>query len=549
MSQLTEKQEEDQARGNFSKVLARLNPRPLTGKRNQPEPGTGAWLTHSHGPPTSPENVKYRTWRSSQSGEVLWVRGDSGTGKSSLAQLAVRDLQADQKSVVLSFGFDACHGPTANTPAELLQSILGELMLHPRATFGTEAKLAISNFLAHHDELEVCRKDQLPSESTWRAFESLICCQKSCFVVIDALDECICSQDKNTAAPGEDLMRKLIGLTERSNLKLACFSRDEPSLKPLMQNSACITLKPDLVMSDVLTVFLKEYDRDPALPPESRERAKKRVLKTADGSFMWAKVLVQYAKSVKSKEAIDIRLEVCPPRLHDAYERMLLETSRLEDFSEDDTRLRRAVLVLLLGAQSPVTLSMLVDALAISERGDAAARTRLLCKPLVNVSGSRVELCHSSARDFLLGVHPRLTDTLPPITLAESHELLARKCLERLLRDEHDHGPCRVAEVRGQRQAMDRNYDVRLVNLPDEKDSFYSYAAEYWITHLMAIPEPAERLSELAYALLSNLGLGHWTDYLGETGHGHSRLMKAHGHLKKSANVLNYEQQAEAESR
>lgn len=308
-------------------------------------------------------------------------------------------------------------------------------MLHPKVTIGTEAKLAISNLLGQKDEVESCTRDQLYSGSTWHALEALICSQESCFLVIDALDECTPSPpDKDAQAAGADLMRKLTELTERSGLKLACFSRDDPALNLLLQKSACITLRPDLVMSDVLAVFLKEYDRDPALPPGSRERAKKRVLKTADGSFLWAKLFLQYAKSVDDAEAIDMRLEACPAKPHDVYERMLLETSRLGGFGEEDTRLRRTVFVFLLGAQTPVTVPMLVDVLKIPERG-AAARIQQLCKPLVHVSESRVEICHPSARGFLLGLHPRVTDTLPPFTLVECRELL-EKCPGRFWRDD-----------------------------------------------------------------------------------------------------------------
>ncbi|TLS28460.1 hypothetical protein PpBr36_01420, partial [Pyricularia pennisetigena] len=470
------KQTAGQRAATSQKALARLKPRPLTGKRDQPEPGTGAWLTHSHGPPTSPENAKYRSWRSSRSGEVLWVRGDS-------------------------------------------------------ATFSTEDTHTILN-LVNQDGLELCPKDQLPGENTWQALKSLIRRQTSCFLVIDALDECTLSPaDKDRAVPGADLMRRLTELTERTRLKLACFSRDEACLKAIMQNAACITLRADLVMSDVLTVFLREYDRDPALPPGSRERAKKRVLKTADGSFQWTRVLTQYAKSVDDVEAIDMRLEVCPPALHDAYERMLLETSRLGGFGEEETQLRSAIFAFLLAAQAPATPAMLVDALGIPAR-DAAAWIGRLCRPLVYVSESRVELRHASARDFLLGSHARVSDTLPPVTLAECDELLARKCLERLLRDKREHAPCRGVEACAQRQAVDQNDRARLSNPEHNQNDFYNYAAEYCITHLVATPEPAGDLLELASAFLSSLEHSQWDGYLEEKGHGHIRLKKARDQLK-----------------
>ena len=177
--------------------------------RHIQEPETGTWLV---------ENPEYRKWRD-QTGQLLWLHGIAGSGKTVLCSTVIENLSAyikeldsdtESESGLAYFYFDF-RTPAKLTCQGMLRSLLRQLScIHPTLPESTQTLFD-----------ECARTGHQPGEvNLYKALCEVIAASERCYLVIDALDECPMRQD---------VLNLVIKISEHTNQKASILitSRQE----------------------------------------------------------------------------------------------------------------------------------------------------------------------------------------------------------------------------------------------------------------------------------------------------------------------------------
>lgn len=260
------------------------------------------------------------------------------------------------------------------------------------------------------------------------------------YCLLDGLDEC----DRDSR---RWLVKKLTSLRS-SMLRLAVVSRPEVNL----ENFAQIRLDPDNnkeIGADILQVVSTGLEELWAKIPrfeEIKDNVKSKLLKRADGTFLWIGFAMRELLECEDTTEILRRIQDLPQGLNLLYSHMLL---RIKEEHRSSTAL---ILRWVAMADRPLSLDQIGAILGMSV-DNTIGRDRALedkvrvCQPFIRwveqQHGSRavLSLVHMSARDYLLRKHFDNNPVLESFRVKseETHLEMAEFCLDQIL----DHGPLR----------------------------------------------------------------------------------------------------------
>jgi ankyrin repeat protein len=361
----------------------------------------------------------------------LWIKGNPGTGKSTLMKYAVTNARKLMKNkIVISFFFNARGEDMEKTTIGTYRSLLLQLLerLPALQDVFNSLSLSTSNINAYH-QWSIESLETLLGQAIQGLGEIPVMC------FIDALDEC-----------KEDQIRDMISFFERIG-KLAVLSRIRFQVCFSSRHYPHITIQKglDLVLEgqeghsqDIVNYISSELKIGHS---KIAEQIRTELQEKASGIFMWAvlvgKILNKEYDSGRM-HALRRRLQEIPSDLHDLFRDILTRDSQNRDelvlciqwvlFSRQPLSPAQLYFAILSGIE-PEALSTLDSDKDVIKRFILNSS-----KGLVEITTSKiqkVQFIHESVKDFLVKENG-LKDILPDLGgnfQGQSHERLKLCCL------------------------------------------------------------------------------------------------------------------------
>ncbi|KAB8210315.1 hypothetical protein BDV34DRAFT_209706 [Aspergillus parasiticus] len=336
------------------------------------------------------ENPEFKRWMDASSGELLWIKGDPGKGKTMLLCGIIDELsQLAAPGTNIAFFFCQASVETLDNYPAVLRGLISmlvkqqpSLMSHlSEASFdGHNAWLALQNTLTN-----------ILNDPTLQ----------STYLLIDGLDECV-----------RDRQNLLDLLVEHSsaheNIKWIVSSRNWPGIEEDLNLAKKIKLHLELneaVLSKAIQSFI-EY-RVQKLENRSNgskgktdiwKAVKDHLVENANGTFLWVALVCEHLAKMFYWEVRE-KLRDFPPHLEKIYERMM---SQIID--SDKSEIFKAILGVTTTVLRPITLDEMMVYVDIPG-DDARALEDLvgLCGSFLSVQENTIFLIHQSAKDFIMG--------------------------------------------------------------------------------------------------------------------------------------------------
>ncbi|PKK43747.1 hypothetical protein CI102_12484, partial [Trichoderma harzianum] len=342
---------------------------------------------------------------------LLWIKGNPGTGKSTLMKHILKYCQAEADYAIAAYFFNARGAQLEQTPLGMLRSLLFQLLEH---------------------------EPQIPK-----------CQSRPLLLIIDALDECSELDVQKVAEFLEDLSKNAVnsGIT----LNVCLSSRHFPSIR-FKKYQQLVLEKEKQHDEDIIKYISSNLNKK----DEDIEEA---IRKKSSGIFMWVVLVIRLLNRAHENgrvEAMKNVLDEMPNELEEMFA-MLLDR---DNSDKDETIL---ILQCVLFAKRPLTPEEIYFAIIagtnshvlgmwdplkitpdiIQRRIISSSRGLVeICKGEIETSGGgdtsrreTVQFIHGSVNDFLVRnsrlqkLDPRLT----PDPIAESHNRLKGCCMAYLM--------------------------------------------------------------------------------------------------------------------
>ncbi|KAJ7773701.1 hypothetical protein DFH07DRAFT_711731, partial [Mycena maculata] len=401
--------------------------------------GTGRWFLDS---------VEFDHWKISENSTSLWIKGQSGTGKTVLSSTIIRELFNDKQrpmhgTAVSYFYFDFRDKKKQGVEM-MLRSIILQLSAqspHP--------------YTALNDLYQISKGQAQPTYHNLVDVLGRILSQLGCtYVVLDALDECT---EPHILV---QLVSRLRAWTKRP-LHVLLTSQPCEIFTKTFDNMPYVALEFDTTHHDINLFVVDELRSNPNLEHLSLKYAEDvatKVVEKSDGMFRLAACLLDVLSRQKLDPDINSILANLPEDLFGIYGRFL-DPINCRDFHS----VARVLRWLMFSAEA-VTLRQLRDALTFdfsnpqqyifdsTRRGDHVLWVCKWLQGLVTVGGklppmgdlagisiswsSVVTLAHSSVADYILSDEFR-KKSQHDLREGPAHTFLAQTCVGYLLYFSH----------------------------------------------------------------------------------------------------------------
>ncbi|KAK6355999.1 hypothetical protein TWF718_000372 [Orbilia javanica] len=429
----------------------------------------------------------FRDWRRAPSASMLWVSADPGCGKSVLAKhladsVLATDEAQDRTTCYFFFKDDFEDQRSVNSA---LCCILHQLFIQNRGLLSNSERILekfeisgekiTNSFTELWDVLICAAKDQTAGE--------IIC-------ILDAIDEC---EDSGRSQLAQALC-KLYGVNRDFNLKFLLTSRpyggirrgfqplDIPGL-PVIHLSG----ESDVEMGKIaleIDVFIQTRIQSISsrlkLGPEEQDILLQQLMRVPNRTYLWVHLTLNLIEGDIDidKAGIIKAASHLPKTVDEAYERILSKSRSVED--------AKKLLQIVVAAARPLTLMEMSLALTLEEKHNTyndldlkseerfRESVRDLCGLSVTVINSRVYLLHQTLKEFLVqgpGNPPNSNlKWKHSIQLLESHQVLAKICIQHLLFTEFE--------------ASSVYSSITSVKEVTGNFLFLNYSARHWASHV-----------------------------------------------------------------
>ena len=469
------------------------------------------------------EDERFLNWRNSKSSELLWVSAGPGCGKSVLARALIdeRRVCTNVMASTVCYFFFKDGQQKRMDGASALCAILHQL-------FRNTTNL-ITHGLASHRSYG----DNLKNKFS-ELWEILIKAAKDpeageIVCILDALDECEHSER-------EELIRELVSFFSRTEnhrncsfpLKFLVTSRHygdiEGNFEPLLDVSTFVRFdgndKSHVIAEEInLVIDAKIPEIAKHFRAEQRESIRKRLKEMENRTYLWLFLTIDIIKGSRSqyskKSSIDKLLLNLPPRISDAYERIL-------DRSSDPTR-AYALLQLIVAATRPLSLEEANVALTLATQEEPLGSYREIelwplsrfesivqdiCGLFVSVHDRKLYLIHQTAKEFLLGTSGSHTTHSGKwqgcFDIATAHGTISKVCLDYLNFD----------DITGidKSKYKDKSKDKDKSECEVKSLCLFDYTAINWLDHYTLQSSELEKDSRRAAQMLCNRAASevHW---------------------------------------
>ncbi|TVY68789.1 Vegetative incompatibility protein HET-E-1 [Lachnellula suecica] len=391
---------------------------------------------------TKPE---YMSWhdktQQAHHGGFLWIKGNPGTGKSTLMKFLFEEAKlnssGDALQITLSFFFRARGTEEEKSTSGLYRAILHQL-------FQKAVTLRESLEWMTPDGAMVVQRDGWSEETLKQTLRHAIqrLGSRSLMIFVDALDEC----ERKQVAGMVCFFEELCDRAKRSQARLQiCFSsRHYPTI--FVERGIEVILEDETGHTDDIKQYIKSKLRLGI--SKQADSLRSEILDKSSRIFLWVVLVLdilhsEYPNSSISIKRIRERLDEIPPGLTDLFEMILTrDGENLEQL--------RVCLKCVLFALRPLEPQELYFAVQLGLNRESSTywdqddinidqlRTfvRSSSKGLAEATrygqASEVQFIHESVRDFLLGNYENQWSGVSSNFLGHGHELLKECCLAQL---------------------------------------------------------------------------------------------------------------------
>ncbi|CAG7918327.1 unnamed protein product [Penicillium olsonii] len=332
------------------------------------------------------QNHDFKRWISATSGQLLWIKGDPGKGKTMLLCGIVDELSRMAKQGTnIAFIFCQANKETRNNASAVLRGLIYMLVRQQPSL------------------ITVISEESFSGDNAWfalrRAFINILNNPelRATYLVIDGLDECIEGR--------QSLLKLLVNHSSaHANVKWVVSSRNWPEIEQDLDQATEMKLHLELnedVLSNAIRSFI-EYKVDNL---RSKKRDKSEIwkavqdylLENAKGTFLWVALVWKHLTEVPWWKVRE-KLKEFPPGLDKIYERMIGQIIRLEDADLYKSVLRVSTTVL-----RPITLDEMMIYVDVPEDSVEVLEDVVRgCGSFLSLQDNTVLLVHQSVKDFLL---------------------------------------------------------------------------------------------------------------------------------------------------
>ncbi|GAB1194356.1 hypothetical protein APSETT444_003601 [Aspergillus pseudonomiae] len=335
------------------------------------------------------ENQDFKRWMNASSGELLWIKGGPGKGKTMLVCGIIDELpQLAAPDKNIAFFFCQATVETLNNSPAVLRGLISMLVKQQPSLM---SHLSEGSFDGHN---------------AWFALQNTLTnilndpTLKPTYLLIDALDECI-----------KDCQNLLDLLVEHSsaheNIKWIVSSRNLREIERDLNRATQMKLHLEL-NKDVLSKAIHSFIEYRVQKLENRsdgsegktdiwKAVKEYLVANANGTFLWVALVCEYLAKRFYWE-IRERLKDFPPDLDNIYKRMM---SQIID--SDKSEICKSILRVTTTVLRPITLDEMMVYVDIPGDDERALKDLVgLCGSFLSVQDNTIFLIHQSAKDFIM---------------------------------------------------------------------------------------------------------------------------------------------------
>jgi len=345
------------------------------------------------------ENPEFKQWRNNRVSPLLWIKGHPGKGKTMLLCGIINELsKLTFDRVLLSYFFCQATEARINSATAVLRGLI-YMLVDQQPSLVSHVQRRYDNASKFHSE----------DANTWVALSEILTGilqdskLRSTYLIVDALDECKTGLSQ--------LLKQVIETASLApHVKWILSSRNEPDIEEQLRlDNTQIRLSLELNKEHVSRAIEKFIDFKVSklshIADEStlQEKVRGKIYAKANGTFLWAALVLKELERVESWDVLDV-LQEMPPGLEPFYERML---QQVEQLHRKDPEFCRLVLSTVTLAHRPLQLLELgvLSGLPehISTNPDKVMKVVKKCGSFLTVRENRTYFIHQSAQDYLLG--------------------------------------------------------------------------------------------------------------------------------------------------
>ena len=392
---------------------------------------------------------------------IFWLTGAPGAGKSVLASSVVRCL----KDRECSFFFTKHVDVSRRSLSGLLRSMTIQM---------ARRNVALRRALLSMRQSQQSTVEFADGRTFWRQFflGKILqhTFQQRQYWVIDSLDDC---------PGGHDLVELFAKIPIEIPFSIFITSRRDRELADRLSKYPLSTthISNETIHNDIRTFLERDAKDLPAESPAELEDLIQTLVTKANGSFLWASLVLPKLKNAWSEISVKEVIRKIPDGMPEVYANTFADLDA-KVTGTIDFKMVKAVLKWVVCSRRPLALDEIYHAVRL-DVGEKPKRLDRMIETIFSQileldSQKRVRLLHDTIADFLLQPH---NDSEYAINKADAHEQLADVCLDYLV----SHGSKRIS-----REAA--------------SEKFEEYAHLFWSDHVLRGPQatsmgPSQQLS------------------------------------------------------
>ncbi|KIW47336.1 uncharacterized protein PV06_00039 [Exophiala oligosperma] len=429
--------------------------------------GSGTWFL---------ERECFKQWVSSGGGALLWLRGISGAGKTTLMSTVIEELlRRNDSNTRVGYYYCSFDDQESQLPTSVFGSILAQLADRSPGLSRELTELYRERFARDGGKPKpLLLEEMLDSiRRTSRQYGQV-------FIAVDAVNE---------ASEPLLVLESLRSLSESCTIIIS--SVNSPEFEQYLQPVPYLTIET-IRMADIqddvntyIRTFLERHARMQGLPSDIKEEIVVSLTRGNNGMFRWVQCQLVRLAHLKTPGQIRTTLAGMPASLDSTYEGIL---SRVDDGDKD---LVKEVLLLLTFCLRPLSLVEICEALQITSGLAHLDKNKLLLFPMdvVSVCGGLVDfdedtgtvsLAHHSVKAYLTSPSRQGSTAYFYLSADSANQYFAEKCLTYLSFKVFASGPCPDTASQDKRQA---------------RFPFLAYAAYNWALHAGKVASMGPSLS------------------------------------------------------